>query len=435
MLTPPFHFSIVACPAATQLQPTQAQTQDDIAGPSQILYRGSIPATRNLPFLKRLGLKTVVYCRKKELKVDDVLVRWAKKRAIDLRWVKAEGMGEEKLGMGKTEIGDVLKVSADSRGRKLTIQTVLDPSCYPLYIADLDGVSHTTLIVACLRKLQGWHLDSIINEITRFEPEYEDLPLIAFINAYLVPSSDTPFTLPSPPYPAWLWPSNPANIPPTSTSARPHSRERTSSSAGSTPTSILPFPHPLTARRHPTMKLTFPAAPAAPPAPASVSSQSPQLAAQNPNVNLSRVSSIRSPAIKPVDPEHPGLVGAATNLISTGLSRVASAVGGVDAQSKRLSRNVSFENDEAYHEWRGRTTGPTSPDGLSRQMTIASSDEESDVEVEVPTGGREGEEQDGDEEDDEEDEDEEEEDEEEEEEDEDVQPPSQYISALDLAGF
>jgi casein kinase II subunit beta len=38
-------------------------------------------------------------------------------------------------------------------------------------------------------------------------------------------------------------------------------------------------------------------------------------------------------------------------------------------------------------------------------------------------------------EDDEEDEEEEEEDEEEEEEDEDVQPPSQYISALDLAGF
>jgi hypothetical protein len=103
MLTPPYHFSIVACPASSQIQ-------DDIATPSQILYRGSIPATRNLPFLKRLGLRTVVYCRKKELKEDDPLVRWSKKRGSELKWVKAEGMSEEKLGMGKSEVGEVLKV-------------------------------------------------------------------------------------------------------------------------------------------------------------------------------------------------------------------------------------------------------------------------------------------------------------------------------------
>lgn len=52
----------------------------------------------------------MIYCRKKELKKDDPLVRWSKKRGSDLRWVKAEGMSEEKLGMGKNEIGDVLKV-------------------------------------------------------------------------------------------------------------------------------------------------------------------------------------------------------------------------------------------------------------------------------------------------------------------------------------
>lgn len=121
MLTPPYHFSIVACPTTYQVQ---AQIQDDVAAapsstsaaaaaplPSQILYRGSIPTTRNLAFLKRLGLKTVIYCRKKELKADDVLVRWCKKRGAELKWVKAEGMGEEKLGMGKSEVGEVLKVS------------------------------------------------------------------------------------------------------------------------------------------------------------------------------------------------------------------------------------------------------------------------------------------------------------------------------------
>lgn len=104
MLTPPYHFSIVACPT-----PTYAQ--DDPSSPAQILYRGSIPATRNLSFLKRLGLKTVIYCRKKEHKEDDVFARWSRKRGIDLRWVKAEGMSEEKLGLGKNEISDILKVS------------------------------------------------------------------------------------------------------------------------------------------------------------------------------------------------------------------------------------------------------------------------------------------------------------------------------------
>jgi hypothetical protein len=113
MLTPPYHFSIVACP-------TTSQIQDDPKAPAQILYRGSIPATRNLPFLKRLGLKTVIYCRKKELKADDVFVRWSRKREIDLRWVKAEGMGEENLGLGKNEISDVLKVSY------LLTQAILD---------------------------------------------------------------------------------------------------------------------------------------------------------------------------------------------------------------------------------------------------------------------------------------------------------------------
>jgi hypothetical protein len=294
-----------------------------------------------------------------------------------------------------------------------------------LYIADLDGISHTTLVIACLRKLQGWHLDSIINEITRFEPEYEDLPLLAFINAYLIPSSETPFTLPPPPYPAWLWPTGPAVTPPPR-QTRERERERTVS-AGATPNTVLPFPHPLTARRHPTMKLTFPAAPTAPAGPSSA--QSPQLVAQNPNVDLSRVSSARGSSMKNIEPELPGLVGAATNLISHGLSRVASAVGGSDIQSKRLSRNVSFEHDDAYLEWKAAAMGATSPEALSRQATNVSSEEVSEEAEEATI------EVDPDDEDEMEEDEYEEDEDEEDEEDEDVQPPSQYISALDLAGF
>ena len=97
MLTTPYHFSIAACPITP--------------GDNEILYRGSLPAARNLAFLRRLRLRTIVYLLKKPLGDEDGLVRWAKKRGVSLKWVIAESMGEESLGMGKKEVGEVLKVS------------------------------------------------------------------------------------------------------------------------------------------------------------------------------------------------------------------------------------------------------------------------------------------------------------------------------------
>jgi hypothetical protein len=109
MLTPPYHFSIIA---SSLLPSTHDASSAGPSRPSETLYRGSIPAARNLPFLKRLGLRTIVLLRKKPLKEHDVLLCWAKRHGVDVRWVKAEGMGEENLGMGRTEVGEVLKVSA-----------------------------------------------------------------------------------------------------------------------------------------------------------------------------------------------------------------------------------------------------------------------------------------------------------------------------------
>jgi hypothetical protein len=49
--------------------------------------------------------------RKKPLKDDDPLRVWAGKRGMDVKWVKAEKMGEETLGMDQPEVGEVLQVS------------------------------------------------------------------------------------------------------------------------------------------------------------------------------------------------------------------------------------------------------------------------------------------------------------------------------------
>lgn len=112
MLTAPYHFGIVACPAARKSQPLSDGEPDD--SHSDILYRGSIPAARNLPFVRRLGLKTIVVCKKKPLGETEVLIRWAAKHGVEVKWIKADIMTEESLGMGRSEVSELLKVS---RGR------------------------------------------------------------------------------------------------------------------------------------------------------------------------------------------------------------------------------------------------------------------------------------------------------------------------------
>lgn len=102
-LTPPYHFSIVACPPYLPF--------GDVDKPSEILYRGSIPAVRNFPFLKRLRLRSLICLQKKPLGEGDALVRWAAKHKVEILWIRAEKMTEESLGMGRTQVGDVLKVS------------------------------------------------------------------------------------------------------------------------------------------------------------------------------------------------------------------------------------------------------------------------------------------------------------------------------------
>lgn len=100
VLTPPYHWTIVACPLPS----------DDDAVAPQILYRGSIPAARNAAFVRRLGIKTLICMRKKPLKETDPFLIWAGRQGINVVWVKADKMGEETLGMDRDDVTEVLKV-------------------------------------------------------------------------------------------------------------------------------------------------------------------------------------------------------------------------------------------------------------------------------------------------------------------------------------
>lgn len=123
VLTPPYHWAIVASPLPCD--------DDNVA--HQILYRGSIPAARNAAFVRRLGVKTLICMRKKPLKETDPFLNWASKNGINVVWVKADKMGEETLGMDRDEVTEVLKV-----GFPLKAPLTTD-AARPFPLSDLPG--------------------------------------------------------------------------------------------------------------------------------------------------------------------------------------------------------------------------------------------------------------------------------------------------------
>lgn len=103
-LIPPYFFSIVlSCPSVSAPLPHN-------------VYRGSPPLPRNLRFLRRLRLKTIVSLTSAPL--QDSVLSWAETEGIECIWHEVGPAGEESLGSGiKESVKPVLQVGARSRLR------------------------------------------------------------------------------------------------------------------------------------------------------------------------------------------------------------------------------------------------------------------------------------------------------------------------------
>ncbi|GAM29291.1 hypothetical protein SAMD00019534_124670, partial [Acytostelium subglobosum LB1] len=129
-LIPPFRFSIA----------------------EESLYRGSYPTEKNLRFLKRLKLKTIVSLTPKPpLKP---FVNFCERYNINSRHFAV------------SKFKDDVTISAAQVVQLL--EMMIDPANLPLYCHCLDGANVTGVIFMCLRKLQNWNLSGIISEFTRF---------------------------------------------------------------------------------------------------------------------------------------------------------------------------------------------------------------------------------------------------------------------------
>ncbi|KAI9224400.1 tyrosine phosphatase family-domain-containing protein [Blastocladiella britannica] len=117
------------------------------------VYRGAYPRPRNLEYLSRLNLATVL-----SLTPDPL-------PAVTIEALTANGARCLHATTAKPK-EDVLPVDPAAVLR-LVVGLVLDPACHPLYIHCLDGQTVTGCIVLALRKLQGWTVASALAEYAR----------------------------------------------------------------------------------------------------------------------------------------------------------------------------------------------------------------------------------------------------------------------------
>lgn len=222
-LTPPLRFSTAAFASADQLSNDVADTSDPRLHPHhrESVYRGAYPKARNLYFLSRLHLRTVLSLTPRPLDNDTALLAWA---SSDQRSHCSATSSEEgsnppiqllhvRCEKPKDESGGLTREGA---ARALSI--LLDRRNHPIYVHCLDGVEVTSTLVACMRKVQAWSTPAILAELGRAlrdsnSSEWTQVPshLSSFLNKFGQPDG---IRLPPRNHlPSWLWPApNPLSI-------------------------------------------------------------------------------------------------------------------------------------------------------------------------------------------------------------------------------
>ncbi|KAG8343461.1 putative Tyrosine phosphatase family [Trypanosoma vivax] len=145
------------------------------------VFRGAYPTLRNFPFLRTLGLRTIVSLVPEEPTYD--LVSFAAAEGITIQHIRVERYKDD-TQLLPTDVGKALHF-------------LISVDMHPLYIHCLDGRHTVGLIVMGLRKLQQWDVNCSHLEYQRFTRSVQDE--MAFIADY-----SGPVVVPEC-VPHWLW--------------------------------------------------------------------------------------------------------------------------------------------------------------------------------------------------------------------------------------
>lgn len=150
------------------------------------LYRGAHPSLKNMRFMRRLKLQTILSLVPEATGPSRDLREYCEAEHIRLIWHQVDKYNE---GFSHTP---QLVASILSR--------LIDPRNHPLFMHCRDGGHNTGLVVMCLRRLQNWSLPSIHEEFRRYTKSNE----ISYKEKQFVESFHATVSVPIR-IPAWLW--------------------------------------------------------------------------------------------------------------------------------------------------------------------------------------------------------------------------------------
>ena len=117
------------------------------------IYRSGFPSNHNLPFLQRLGLRTMI-------KLEDV-----EYTGECLKWIKEMGITVTECAVAANQEPFV---TADPDEICKALRVLMDVEKHPVLIHSLVGQARVGVVIGCLRRLQRWSLVAIFDEYRRF---------------------------------------------------------------------------------------------------------------------------------------------------------------------------------------------------------------------------------------------------------------------------
>lgn len=124
------------------------------------VYRSQLPSSEHLAFVASMNFKSIVHLS------PEVLERRLRE-FVDRSKITLYEIGLEQYDIASRASWKLVTVELV----KQSIELVLDDANLPVLICGSTGVHITGVVVACLRKLMGWSLTSIMDEYRSFAGE------------------------------------------------------------------------------------------------------------------------------------------------------------------------------------------------------------------------------------------------------------------------
>ncbi|KAK9761989.1 protein-tyrosine-phosphatase [Basidiobolus ranarum] len=116
------------------------------------VFRGAYPKERNLRFLKRLKLKTILSLIPDQPTQE--LVSFCRENGIMNMMIRVK-KPKENVPLNFSKVVQILEI-------------VINPEYHPLYLHCVDGTVVTGVVIMCLRKLQLYSVPSALTEFARY---------------------------------------------------------------------------------------------------------------------------------------------------------------------------------------------------------------------------------------------------------------------------